>query len=130
MRCYIPSMRLQVVAVVCASALGLALTTVACGAASSQGANPFTQSGTSCITSVRGTRSRVNPQNSGYTCEEIASILLVLPNSVGKWPIDGSSPSEGEVCQIYPESKLPLEIECRRGPRHFAVVAISKPVKH
>ena len=78
-----------------------------------------------CLTHVRGNESRIKPENSGYSCSDIKSVLSVLPSSVGLWPIHGSDSSHDLNCRIFPPRSLPLEIRCRRGVKQFEVVAIS-----
>ena len=77
----------------------------------------------SCSMHVRGAASEILPRNSGYGCSTIASMLLVLPNAVGVWPLEGNEGKPKVVCRIYPAKALPLEIRCHQGGKHFDVVA-------
>jgi hypothetical protein len=77
----------------------------------------------SCVTQIRNTLSRIKPLNGGYTCAQIKSFLLVLPNAVGKWPIESSSSNRDLICHVYPRRALPLEVRCQRGSREFEIVS-------
>lgn len=79
-----------------------------------------------CVIKAHDVKSKILPQNSGFTCGNIKSIMLVLPNAVGIWPLESSTKGQGEVCRVYPKSALPLEVRCHHGARHFEVVRISR----
>jgi hypothetical protein len=104
-----------------AVATALAVVGGACGANSAGAAG-----GKACATAVRGSEARIRPENSGFSCAEIESILSVLPNAPGVWPIEGEGPTANEVCRVYPRSAYPLEIRCHNGHRRFEVVGVSK----
>jgi hypothetical protein len=90
------------------------------------GTNPGTagSEGQPCVTEIRHTKSRIKPRDSRYTCAQIKSILLVLPNAVGTWPLEGSSSNRELVCHVYPRTSLPLEVRCQEGSREFEIVSI------
>lgn len=122
MKCCSRIMRVRVGTLAYIAAVGLALTGTACGAngvIASPNTNP-------CAVSVAGTKSKIRPESSGYTCSEVQSILLVLPNAVGTWPLEEGNPSQDEICRVYPKSAFPLEIRCHHGRKRFEVVGVSR----
>jgi hypothetical protein len=117
--------RIYTATVVGVAVAGLALAATACGSQSA----PDPPMSVGCVIKAHGVKSKILTQNSGFTCEDIRSILLLLPNAVGIWPLESSAKGQGEVCKIYPKSALPLEVRCHHGKRHFEVVAISRSAK-
>lgn len=114
--------RFCVVTLGCVTAVGLALTGTACGA-SGVIASPDTDP---CVVSHHRGESRIKPQNSGLTCATVQTILLVLPDAVGKWWLEASIPSQGRICRVYPPAAYPLEVKCHHGGKHFEVDGISR----
>lgn len=126
--CYTAPMSRRIATLIGLAVVGLTLTSTACGASGSgTAAGP---KGNSCVVNKNhGAKSRIKPQNSGFTCAQIQSILLVLPDTVGTSRLESSAPNQGQVCRIYPPAAYPLEVRCHRGQRHFEVVAISRSAK-
>lgn len=106
------------VTTVCAAWVFLALIATACGKQAARSAG----SG-ACVVN-HGRKSKIEPENSGLTCAQAQSILLVLPNSVGTWPIEGENGEKRGTCRIFPHSAYPLEIRCHINMGHFEVVAV------
>jgi len=78
-----------------------------------------------CVIEQHDSKARISLHNSGYTCEVVKKILLVLPGEIGRWPLRGGSPKEREICEVYPPSSLPLQVKCDHGSRYFTIEAIS-----
>lgn len=76
----------------------------------------------SCNTKFGGTASRIFPENSDLTCKEIRTVLILLPDEVGVWPIYGDS-DKVMKCRVFPPRKLPLITRCVSDGKSFTVKA-------
>lgn len=90
----------------------------ACGSQTAAGQ----PNGDPCVVAIRGSESRIQPENSGLPCSSIKSILSILPNAPGVYPLDNNQGEPMWVCREYPRNALPREIRCRHGQRHFEQV--------
>lgn len=78
-----------------------------------------------CLIKSRGSVSRIQPQNSGLSCAAIRSILKILPNATGVWPLHNGKGEVAWVCRVFPKTALPQEVRCHKGRRHFEKVGAS-----
>jgi len=102
------------------AAIMLALAVYACGGSAQE-----SQASGACLTEIRGKKSRILPQNSKLSCDQITSILYTLSSVPGVYPVKSTGPERERTCKVYPKSALPVEIKCWRGKRHFTVVAVA-----
>ena len=78
-----------------------------------------------CVIQSRGSVSRIQPENSDLSCTTIRSILKILPDATGVWPIDDDEGNPIWVCRTFPKTALPREVRCHHGQRHFEKVSAS-----
>lgn len=82
-----------------------------------------------CVIKSKGEVSRIQPENSGLSCTTIRSILKLLPDAPGVWPLNNDEGKAVWVCREFPESALPQEVRCHQGRRHFEKVREQTPVR-
>jgi hypothetical protein len=73
---------------------------------------------------VSETGERVALENSHLSCDDAQAILYTLGAEV-KQPQEVKTPSGTWICINLPSAKAPLELQCRRGKRHFTIEAAS-----
>jgi len=78
-----------------------------------------------CVIESKGSVSRIQPENSGLSCTTISSILKVLPDATGVWPLDDDQGKPVWVCRKFPKAALPQEVRCHYDGRHFQKVRAS-----
>jgi hypothetical protein len=78
-----------------------------------------------CVIKSRGSVSRIEPENSDLSCTSIRSILKILPNATGVWPLDDNQGNPVWVCRVFPRAALPQEVRCSHDQRHFEKVRAS-----
>jgi len=97
--------RIYTATVVGVAVAGLALAGTACGSQSVHG--PPMSVG--CVIKAHGVKSKILPQNSGFTCEDIKSILLLLPNAVGICFLKVARKAKGRCAGLTQSLRCPLK---------------------